>query len=340
MAGESVDVAARVAFVCPRCRGVLERREDAYRCDPCAARYPIVLGIADFRLAPDPWIGLEEDREKARRLADRTSGLDFAETVRAYWAMTPETPRALAERFTARVLDAEARAEAWLDSMPADERVLPEHVWLDVGCGTAALGAAIARRGGSSIGVDVAFRWLYVAQRRPSLARSKVVLVCANGEHLPFAARSVDHVTIAGTLEHCGDPGAVVSEGARVLVSGGSVRVRSVNRYSLLREPHVGLWGVGLVPRRWADAFVRWRSGQRYEHHRPLSRRELGRDLNRAGFARVGVRAAPLLASDRPHLHGVLRLASGFYQRARALPVLGAGLAWIAPELEAHGRAR
>lgn len=31
-----------------------------------------------------------------------------------------------------------------------------------------------------------------------------------------------------------------------------------MNRFSLLPEPHVGLWGVGFLSRQTADTYVRW----------------------------------------------------------------------------------
>jgi SAM-dependent methyltransferase/uncharacterized protein YbaR (Trm112 family) len=325
------------AFVCPRCRGALAQEPDAYRCAPCGTSYPVVLGIPDFRLFPDPWIGLEEDREKARRLARETEGLGFEETVRAYWAMTPGTPRALAERFTQHVLHAEPRAREWLSWVDAREPAAPDGAWLDIGCGTGDLVAAIAAGGGAPIGIDIAMRWLVAARKRPALAGGRWRLACCNGEHLPFADAGIARVLSLGTLEHCRDARAVMAEGRRVLLPGGVMRVKTVNRFTLLREPHVGVWGVGFVPRRWADAFVRWRSGQRYLHHRPLSRRELTRGLLGAGFRQAQVGAAPLLNADAGRLGRGLRWAAPVYDWVRRAPMLRSGLAWVAPELDARG---
>ena len=333
-------------FVCPRCRGALARGGgeggrsagdggEHYRCAPCAAAYPVVLGIPDFRVAPDPWIGLEEDREKARRLEAVTRGLGFEETVRAYWAMTPDTPPALAERFTAYVLGAEPRARRWLAALHAAEGDAPAGPWLEVGCGSGDLVAAAAAHGVTVVGVDVALRWLVAARKRPALARRAHQLVCCNGEHLPFADGAFARVVSVGTLEHCRDADAVVAEGRRVLQPAGVFRARTVNRFTLLPEPHVDVWGVGLVPRRWADPYVRWRSGRRYLHHRPLSGRELRRGLRRAGFADVRVAPAPLLDAER--LPDAMRWAAPLYERLRRLPVVRAGLGWVAPLLEARG---
>lgn len=302
----------------------------------CAHRYPVVLGIADFRLRPDPWIGLEDDRAKGRRLETETFGSDLATMVRAYWAMTPNTPRELAEQFTAFVLEGERRAAEWLDA-PGDEPAPGHGAWLEIGCGTGDLVAVAARRGIEIVGVDIAFRWLVVARRRLREAGVTATLVCADGEHLPFADGAFACVVSLGTVEHCLDAGQLMAEGRRVARSGGSVRVRTTNRYTPLAEPHVHVWGVGFVPRRWADAYVRWRSGQRYLHHKPLSRRELHRGLRRAGLARVRVDAAPLLAADRARL-ARLSWAGDAYEVARRLPVVNRGLSWIAPLLEARGQ--
>jgi hypothetical protein len=88
-----------LGVVCPRCHGGLEERPDAFDCEHCHATYPVVLGIADFRLVPDPWIGLEDDREKARRLEERSRGASLEAMVRTYWSMTPDTSVDQAARF-------------------------------------------------------------------------------------------------------------------------------------------------------------------------------------------------------------------------------------------------
>src|SRR5947207_13898152 len=91
--------ARQARFACPRCRGGLHSGEDSYRCSSCGTVFPVIAGIADFRLTPDPWIGIEEDREKALRIEEATRELAFADAVRAYWRMTPDTPSDRAARF-------------------------------------------------------------------------------------------------------------------------------------------------------------------------------------------------------------------------------------------------
>jgi SAM-dependent methyltransferase len=295
--------------------------------------YPIVAGIPDFRVAPDPWIGLDEDRAKALRLEALTAGMGFEEAVRTYWQITPGTPRALAARFTDHVLRAEQRTREWLAQLPGAER-LPAGPWLDLGCGTADLAAAAA--GAPVVGIDIALRWLVIARKRLGLEASSR-LVCCNAERLPFPDRSFARALSLGMLEHCSDEKPVLREAARVLRSGGTVHLRTTNRFAPLREPHVRVWGVGFVPRRWADAYVRLRSGSRYLHHRPLSRWELNRGLRDAGFAEVGGAPARLLATDRQRLGRLGRPAGSIYTALSHRCVTRSALASISPLIEAWG---
>ena len=161
-------------------------------------------------------------------------------------------------------------------------------------------------------------------------------MLVLDAEHLPFAEGMFERVVSVGTIEHCTDADRVLAESRRVLARGGDVHVRTVNRFSLMTEPHVGVWGVGFVPRPMADRYVRWRGGDGYQHHRPLSSRELRRGLRHAGFGSVHVDAAPLLPTERSRL-GNLQWAAGVYERARRIPGSRTALRWTAPLLEASG---
>ncbi len=324
-----------LGIVCPRCRGGLDARRDAFECGHCRVTYPVVLGIADFRLAPDPWIGLEDDREKARQLAERSHGASLETMVRTYWSMTPGTPEDQAARFVRHVMTAGERSREWLDRMDPPGR-RPSGAWLDVGTGTGDLACVIAEQGGHAIGIDVALRWLVVARRRAELAGVAAEFICCNAEHLPFPDAAFSRVVSVGTIEHCSDVNRALGEARRVLCRNGDVRLRTVNRFTMLPEPHVNVWGVGFVPRRMADRYVRWRGGQGYEHHRPLSSRELRREMIKAGFRSVRVDAAPLLATERARLGGARWAADG-YERARRIPLVRSALRLTAPLLEASG---
>ena len=323
-----------LGYVCPRCRGAVASTPDAYTCDHCRARFPVVMGIPDFRLLPDPWIGMADDRAKATRLVEGTRGASLEAMVRAYWAMTPGTPDVAAARFVEHAMGAEQRSKEWLALIGASTRV--EGPWLDVGTGTGDLSTVAAEQGIAAVGIDIAMRWLVVARRRAELAGVSVDFVCCNAEHLPFAAETFARVVSVGTIEHCIDAEQTFHESRRVLASGGDARIRTVNRYTIMAEPHVGIWGVGFVPRTMADRYVRWRGGQGYAHHKPLSSRELGRGLRVAGFRDVRVEAAPLLPSEHARL-GQMKWAGAAYDRGRRLPVGRSALRAVAPLLEASG---
>ena len=322
-------------LVCPRCRGPL-RISAGYTCLRCDAHYPVVAGIADFRVAPDPWIGLVEDREKALRVEEATRGMSFGDAVRTYWEMTPTTPAPRAAAFVAHALRAEERSREWLEEVAREGRDVPAGPWLDLGCGTADLAAVVASSGRRVVGIDIALRWLVVARKRPGV-EGRVALVCCCAERLPFAEESFARVLSLGMLEHCANARDAIREARRTTKPGGELRLRTVNRYSLLPEPHVGVWGVGYVPRKWADSYVRRRSGQRYLHHRPLSPRELGRSLASAGFAGVTVRPAYLLRPETEHFGARLRPAIEAYRLLRGGPLTGPALSWVAPQLEVSG---
>lgn len=329
-------VAGNVPYVCPRCREPVEQTATDYCCAACSRRYPVVAGIPDFRVAPDPWIGLEEDRSKARRLDQETAGLSFAASVRAYWEMTPETPRELVAHYVEHVLAAHDRSQEWLEMIaPGAEGSADGGVWLEVGCGTGDFLSAAVDRDIPVIGADIALRWLVVARRRTGVA--DVPLVCACAEALPFPDAAFDRVSSLGLIEHCMDPLDVSREARRVLIPGGRIDLRTVNRYSVLREPHVHVWGVGFLPRRYADRYVRWRAGVGYRHHRPVSPRELRAALQRGGFDGVRVFPARTLAAERTRLGGTAARLTPVYSAARRTPGARRLLTWIAPLLEATG---
>ena len=324
-----------VAFVCPACRGSVAREAEAYVCAACPRHYPIVLGIPDFRLTPDPWIAIEDDRAKGVALEARTRGMAFKDTVEAYWAMTPTTSNERARRFTEHVLAGETRSREWLAALGLD-MAGDGAPWIDLGCGTADLAAVIAPAR-PVIAIDIAFRWLVVAQcRLRERGIDNVTLACADAAALPLPDRLAGRVVSMGLLEHVPDLTRVIGEAARSLDSRGQLHLRTTNRYSLLPEPHVNVWGVGFVPARFADRYVTWRNGERYQHLHPTSAAPLRRAMRAAGLSEVSVGPAAALPSDAHRLGSGQALVAA-YNSAGRLPAVRRAMAWVAPLLEAHG---
>jgi SAM-dependent methyltransferase len=263
-------------WCCPSCHGELLRGERSLRCEACSAAYPCVGRIPDLRLPGDCWIDMDEDRAQAEALLARSADLPLEGMIAAVFGARPEWTDDMVRRRTAEVLAAPGRLRGqlhgWLRPCLEDGRP-----FLDVGCGPGMLIAAAAAEGGRGIGVDVSMVWLVVAERMIREAGGEPVLAAALAESLPLADGSVGTVVALDVIEHVADPVPVLRESARVLGPGGRIAMATPNRFSLTAEPHVKVWGVGWVPRRWQAGFVRWRSGKSYTYTRLLSPRELGR---------------------------------------------------------------
>lgn len=321
---------ARLSFVCPQCHGPLAASADSYRCGPCDRIYPVVCRVPDFRLEPDPYIGLAEDRAVAAHLFDAARTRTFEQLVRYYYSITPDDPPDLAEQWTRHHLVEVQIAHALLTAAQlgdGDNRVL-----LDLGCSTGGLVVAASSLGWRATGVDVALRWLIVGQKRLDEANVPMTLVCANAQHLPYRAGCVDAVTANDLLEHSGDPAGVLVEAHRVSKPGAAIVVTANNRFAPLPEPQVKLWGVTQLPRRWQARFVAWRRPDLHRYRLVVpSSRELRRWLEDAGFEAVRVEAAPLIA---PHWgDGGLARGLALYNAVRRLPLIRPLLVLAGPRL-------
>jgi SAM-dependent methyltransferase len=277
-----------IEIVCPHCRGELATvREDLIRCSGCGRESPVILGIPDLRVFPDPYIGIEEDRAKARRLAERFDEFDFEGFIHFYYSQTSVVPPHHARLYTRGLLAASVRAGDWLDGWEAAARRGPAETLLDVGCGTAPVLAA-AKKYRRCIGVDIAFRWLIVAKKRLTEAGVQAPLICACAEALPFPAASFDRAVADSALEHLRDQPRALAEIHRVLRPEGHVFLATPNRFSLGPDPQTGVWAGGWLPESWTAAIVK-RQGGIPPVRCLLSISSLRRLLRAAGFGRLQV---------------------------------------------------
>lgn len=271
-------VATGLDLVCPACRADLI--DEA--CAGCGRSFPPVAGLHDLRLASDRYLDLPAERAKADRLAKIAETTDLAGAARAYYAMTQDVDPPRCRRFLRHILGAEARGEAVADGLDEAGPIL------EVGCGTGGLLVAAKRRGLTIAGVDVASRWLVVARRRLDDRGLSVPLVAASADRLPYRDGTFATVVADSLVEHLDDPSAALREWRRVLRPEGRLLIWSPNRLSLLPDPHVRLWGVGFLPRRVAESYVRARRGGAWLP-RCLSAGGAGRLVGSAGFEAVRV---------------------------------------------------
>jgi ubiquinone/menaquinone biosynthesis C-methylase UbiE len=247
-----------------------------------------VLGIPDFRVYPDPYIDYESDREKGKRLANCFNDLDFEGLVKFYWEITPSTPKDLASRYVRYALTGVQRGYDVFQSIKSFEeylgKVTPD-LCLDIGCGAGGFLVAASNQFKQVVGIDIAFRWLIVARKRIAEANlQNIKLLCCCAEYLPLPDNVFDLVVATDVLEHAKYQGRMVKESHRVLKSWGSFYYSTTNRFTLTPELHVRVWGLGFLPRKWMQPYVKFVKGIPYKHIRSLSYFELRKILQAAQF--------------------------------------------------------
>src|SRR5205823_378593 len=139
----------------------------------------------------------DEDARLALALAELEPDRDLARLVDEHWRLVGKRPE-LAARFTEQERGARSRSEAIVDAIESvrGRPIGPGDRALEVGCGTAALSAALVRRGAAAVASDVSRRWLALARKRLTAeAQADVELVACAGEALPFADGSFELVT-------------------------------------------------------------------------------------------------------------------------------------------------
>jgi 2-polyprenyl-3-methyl-5-hydroxy-6-metoxy-1,4-benzoquinol methylase/uncharacterized protein YbaR (Trm112 family) len=327
-----------IELVCPACRSDLEGAADvdgSVRCRSCAREYPVIAGIPDLRLWPDPYIDFEADRAKGLRLHEACATRSFAESVRYYYSVTEAVPPFQARRFERGLLAAEDRARASLDEWQSfAPSAKNADVLLDLGCGTGPLLAVAAARSRQVVGVDVAFRWLVLARRRLAERGVHVPVVCACAEALPFAGASFDCVTAESVLEHLRDGEQAMREVNRVMRLGGWCFLSTPNRFSVGPDPHTGMPAGSWMPDSVVAAYVRRKGGippkRRLQSRGSLKRLLVGAGMEVRALFPPAISAMQVAALSRP-----ARLLAGAHNSARRTSAGRAVLQTIGPLLHA-----
>lgn len=99
-------------------------------------------------------------------------------------------------------------------------------VVVDIGCGDAALTHLMSRAtSGHVVGIEPEPAGIALASEALRAASSSAEVIQGRGEALPFAARTVDVVTLCEVVEHLNDPRPLLAEAARVLRPDGALLV-------------------------------------------------------------------------------------------------------------------
>jgi SAM-dependent methyltransferase len=303
-----VDGTERLA--CPRCWASLFQGGDSWACFGCGAIFRGLRGIPDLRTSDDVFLANRDDWAFALRLNEDFDRLDFRGLLERYYDLSPEIPADLRRRQIDHILGAPSRVRAWVDALgPSGAGPL-----LDLGCGTGSFLAAVGKTVREPWGVDIAIRWLLVARKRlDEEGLGPVRLVCGCAERLPFRERAFAGVVAGDVIEHVGDQAATLAEAHRVLAPGGRLFLASPNRFSLAPEPHVQVWGVGYLPRRWMPSYVHWARKMEFKAIRTLGYGEWKRLLRRSPFAESRISVAALPEADLAHFGPVKRWVARAY---------------------------
>jgi ubiquinone/menaquinone biosynthesis C-methylase UbiE/uncharacterized protein YbaR (Trm112 family) len=321
-------------FCCPACKGPLRSQESEYACQACFKEYPVILGIPDFRVFPDPYIDFEDDHKKATYLVEQYDKHDFMGLVRLYWKITPEVSENRAERFikrTAALVEKGTECLGLVESITERDKLPEFKRVLEIGCGTGGFLVAAKRKYEYVVGADIAFRWLVVARKRLQELKMNVPLVCCCAEYLPFPAARFDIILAEDVLEHVRSQESTLSECRRVMTHQGMVFLATPNRFSLTPEPHVRVWGVGFLPRRWMNAYVKCVKGISYENIKVLSYMELKKLLNKCQFTKHRILLPSISREEAQYFSAVQRMQLAVYNIVKQIPVLRLALYLVGP---------
>jgi ubiquinone/menaquinone biosynthesis C-methylase UbiE len=251
-------VSEKIILICPACRSCLpwpEFTDSSLACD-CGRQYPAMLGIPDLRIGEDPYCGNDHDLAIARDLLARFESHSFTDLLHHYFTHhCPELDPQAIDRQMRHILESTTEVSHF--------ELNQNTVAADLGSGAGGSILSFIKNNVSPeriVGIDIALRWLVLARKRlDENGLKQVPLVCANAEAIPLATGRFDVIFGGDMIEHVADPHSVFSEVGRLLAEGGHAAFPTPNRFSIGREPHVGLFFAGWLPRLLAPAYCRLR---------------------------------------------------------------------------------
>ena len=123
----------------------------------------------------------------------------------------------------------------------------------------------------------------------------------------------------------------MIQECRRVMSPVGVTFLATANRFSLAPEPHVHVWGVGFMPRPWADRYVKYVRGIPYAHIKVLSVMELRRLLRKGRLPNHRILLPSVPPEEVRGLSAMQRMQVSIYNLVKQLPVLSLLLYFIGP---------
>lgn len=242
-------------LVCPLCHGRLEEGSTELRCGHCQRRYPVYLGIPDFRSAAGYNSGSwGEEQALLPRLIARYRETDLngllEELLAGLKGRTEQDRQHLRQYFVRDLAARAANRTQTIDFVCAKSGKHPNFSSiLEIGCGAGATLFELSKRG-SAVGIEPNLLHLVIAKKHAQELRLPVGFVCGFAEQMPFREGYFSFVHATDTFEHFADQRKGLAEIRRILAADGDAVFDVPNRYSLWREPHTKIWGIGFLPRR------------------------------------------------------------------------------------------
>ena len=170
------------------------------------------------------------------------------------------------------------------------------------------------------------------------VSRRNAILAAADAESLPLADGSVSGVTMCDVVEHIDDLPSAFAEASRVTRKGGVMACAIPNRYSLAPEPHVFIWGVGWLPRRYQIPFVQWRTGKPCSHTRLPNTMEVKRLLRQHSHFKPVISAAEIPPEEISAFRGLRAILGRVYNRMVPWRIARAALVAFGPSFQLIAR--
>lgn len=272
------NLAGNLRWLCPNCRIQLDDiSNESIKCSHCEMEYPVVEGIPDLRMRKSNATWEEQDLEMARNFSSDVHKADLKAVVEQL-SDRSEDSKLTQEMRVRQILAAHSKClhqlNGWLSPITSEGGLI-----LDVGCGTGGFLAAAASKKINAAGIDASMTNLVAAKHMIEAHGGFAKLACAYAENLPIEDHCLSAVTMNDSIEHVSCVKSAIAEAHRALKVDGHLAIATPNRFSLTREPHVLVWGVGWLPRRLQAAYVKWRIDQPYDHTRLMSTWEMSRTL-------------------------------------------------------------
>jgi ubiquinone/menaquinone biosynthesis C-methylase UbiE len=245
--------------------------------------YSVTLGIPDFRTFDPPYMSRQQEVAIAMQLHNASEHMSYSELVEYFERelLGKRNSESIAKGIEHRLKLRERSPNRLQQLLDAAKSGSPNGTVLDLGCGSGEAIRALIETGAQFVvGMDISLTELILAKKLLSEQGVNACLVAGCAESMPFCQDYFDFIYSPDVIEHVSDQHKYLAEIKRILLKEGKAVLNSPNRFSVVcPEPHVGIWFLTFLPRRWVDPVCRLLGKGPYIGKRLLSLFELQQSL-------------------------------------------------------------